>query len=106
MARDEEEDDRPRRSKKSFWSSSVVLLLFILLLGLIVGAVAEHLYIEPVLAPGTINELNQCRAQNSLLNQENQTCLTQLHGGTVNNSGSPAVSDKIVDSNKFQGIEN
>jgi capsule polysaccharide export protein KpsE/RkpR len=82
----EEEEDRPKRSKKSFWSSSAVLLLFCIILGIIIGAVIAHLYIEPLFAPQTALDLKQCKSQNSLLNQENQDCLQQLHalGRTVN----------------------
>ncbi|MDD5147844.1 MAG: hypothetical protein PHH08_00085 [Candidatus ainarchaeum sp.] len=82
MGRDEEDEgDRPRRGKKSFWSSSAVLLLFCIILGLIVGVIVEHMYIEPVLAPQTLRELNACKSQISLLNQENRDCLNELHGG-------------------------
>lgn len=74
----DEDDDVPKRKKKGF-SSQLVLLLFCLLFGLIVGILVAHFYIEPILAPQTIQELAQCKAQKDLLNIENQNCLTQLY---------------------------
>ncbi|MDD5163724.1 MAG: hypothetical protein PHD95_05975 [Candidatus ainarchaeum sp.] len=75
----EDEEDRHKRSKKSFWSSSAVLLLFCLILGMIIGALAVHLYIEPLFAPQIAQDLKECKTQNSLLNQENKDCLNQLY---------------------------
>ena len=100
MGRDEEEDDRPRRGKKSLWSSSVVLLLFLFIFGLVIGAIVENMYIEPILSPEKVLELQKCQSDKVLLNQENQTCLAQLYGGSATSN----VSDRIVDSNKVQGI--
>ncbi len=87
----EDEEDRPKRSKKSFWSSSAVLLLFCIILGIIIGAVVAHLYIEPLFAPQIALDLKQCKSQNSLLNQENQDCLKQLYslGITPNDANNP-----------------
>jgi hypothetical protein len=79
----DDEEDRPKRGKKSFWSSSVVLLLFCLILGMIIGALAAHFYIEPLFAPQTVQDLKQCKTQNALLNQENKDCLKQLYASGI-----------------------
>ena len=83
MARDEEEDDFPKRKKKSSVSGSVVLIVAVLFFGLIIGALVEHFYIEPLLAPITVDQLNSCLASKSLLDLENQNCLRQLYGSNA-----------------------
>ncbi|MBN1940725.1 MAG: hypothetical protein JW772_00925 [Candidatus Diapherotrites archaeon] len=81
MARDEEEEDeqpRKRKKKKGFWSTTKILVACLLIFGIVVGAVIEHFYIEPLLEPHKVEQLRLCQSQNTLLNQENENCLREL----------------------------
>ena len=76
MAR-EEEDSGSHRKKKRPGLGGWRLLLVCLVLGLAIGMLVEHQYIEPMLGENA-KKLTACENSSKLLNQEIEHCYKQL----------------------------
>lgn len=62
------------RSGKSFWSSKRIIIVFLVFLGLIVGMLIQHYYVEPVIGERCLGDLSICKSQNQVLDEENNAC--------------------------------
>lgn len=80
---EDEEIDEPK-GKRGKKLGKMQFFLVLLLVGFALGALIEHLYIEPVLSSST-KELAECKSTSKLLDAENISCLKQLADLNKNN---------------------
>ena len=59
---------------KGFWSSKRIIVVFLIFMGVIVGVLIEHYYIEPVIGEQSVGELHICKSQVQVLDEENEAC--------------------------------
>lgn len=63
-------------AKKSLFSTAnIMVVLFVA--GLVVGAAAQHYYIEPFIANTFGEQLNECFSQKQLLDKEINNCYVE-----------------------------
>jgi len=74
---DDDEEGSHRKKKKSFGLGGWRMLLLCLAIGLVLGAVLGHTYLEPLINDNA-KKLSECSSTNSLLNSENESCYRQL----------------------------
>lgn len=71
------EEKSTERRRKKFWNSKRILTAFLIIIGIILGMLLQHYYIEPALGQTTFQELKICKAQNQVLDEENDACYQQ-----------------------------
>ena len=65
--------------KRRFWSSKRIITIFLIVFGIIIGMLAQHYYIEPLISDQCIEDLRICKAQTSVLDEENDACYQQAN---------------------------
>jgi len=80
-------DVKPHR--KSFWTSKRIMTIAIIVFGIVVGMLAQHYYVEPLLGEACIEDLRICKAQNQVLNEENVVCYEQLEANGISIPSDP-----------------
>jgi hypothetical protein len=67
-----------RSSEKSgVWTSARIVTIFILALGIILGVLIAHYFVEPALGDRCVEALGICKSQVQVLNEENDACYQQ-----------------------------
>lgn len=70
------DEETPRKKKFSFSLKKIGFTLFFLII-LISGALLQHYVVEPFLDDSLESELAQLSAENTLLNEENLSCISE-----------------------------
>lgn len=70
-------DEEKPQKKKSFWSIKKIAFFAFFLIAIIIGATIQHYVVEPFLGASLQNELNDISSQNTLLNEENVSCIKE-----------------------------
>jgi len=82
MAKKSLEEATEKRHKQGFWNIERMFLLFIFLLGVIIGAMFTHQYVEPALNSKTMSDYNSTLLKNKVLDRQldfSRQCLEKFN---------------------------
>ena len=74
-----EYEEMPKRKKKrSSLTSKRIVLLFLLIIGIVLGAVLEHYFVEPLIEEQSFQKYVNCESKVELLDKQIDDCIECL----------------------------